>query len=62
MKVSPDQARSRVAAIVSANAFAASGCQSALKNCTPKHTIGMLACWAADAIKENYVRSPGALV
>ena len=28
----------------------------------PTETIGMLACWAADAIKENYVRKPGALV
>jgi gluconate 2-dehydrogenase alpha chain len=28
----------------------------------PTETIGMLACWAADAIKESYVRSPGALV
>ena len=28
----------------------------------PTETIGMLACWAADAIKENYVRRPGALV
>ena len=28
----------------------------------PTETIGMLACWAADAIKENYVRNPGALV
>jgi gluconate 2-dehydrogenase alpha chain len=28
----------------------------------PTETIGMLACWAADAIKENYVRSPGSLV
>jgi gluconate 2-dehydrogenase alpha chain len=27
----------------------------------PTETIGMLACWAADAIKD-YVRSPGALV
>jgi choline dehydrogenase-like flavoprotein len=28
----------------------------------PTETIGMLACWAADAIKDNYVRRPGALV
>jgi len=28
----------------------------------PTETIGMLACWAADAIKENYVRNPGSLV
>lgn len=28
----------------------------------PTETIGMLACWAADAIKENYVRNPGLLV
>lgn len=28
----------------------------------PTETIGMLACWAADAIKENYVRNPGPLV
>ena len=28
----------------------------------PTETIGMLACWAADAIKETYVRSPGPLV
>ena len=28
----------------------------------PTETIGMLACWAADAIKESYVRSPGPLV
>jgi gluconate 2-dehydrogenase alpha chain len=28
----------------------------------PTETIGMLACWTADAIKENYVRSPGSLV
>ena len=28
----------------------------------PTETIGMLACWAADAIKDSYVRSPGALV
>jgi hypothetical protein len=25
-------------------------------------TIGMLACWAADAIKANYGRNPGSLV
>jgi gluconate 2-dehydrogenase alpha chain len=28
----------------------------------PTETIGMLACWAADAIKENYLRNPGPLV
>ncbi len=28
----------------------------------PTETIGMLACWAADAIKEDYVRNPGSLV
>jgi hypothetical protein len=28
----------------------------------PTETIGMLACWAADAIKENYARNPGSLV
>ena len=28
----------------------------------PTETIGMLACWAADAIKESYVRNPGSLV
>ena len=28
----------------------------------PTETIGMLACWAADAIKESYVGNPGALV
>jgi gluconate 2-dehydrogenase alpha chain len=28
----------------------------------PTETIGMLACWAADAIKESYVRNPGPLV
>ena len=28
----------------------------------PTETIGMLACWAADAIKENYLRNPGQLV
>jgi gluconate 2-dehydrogenase alpha chain len=28
----------------------------------PTETIGMLACWAADAIKESYVGSPGAWV
>ena len=28
----------------------------------PTETIGMLACWAADAIKENYVKRPGRLV
>jgi gluconate 2-dehydrogenase alpha chain len=28
----------------------------------PTETIGMLAGWAADAIKESYVRSPGSLV
>ena len=28
----------------------------------PTETIGMLACWAADAIKDNYVRNPGTLV
>jgi gluconate 2-dehydrogenase alpha chain len=28
----------------------------------PTETIGMLACWAADAIKDSYVRKPGPLV
>ncbi len=28
----------------------------------PTETIGMLACWAADAIKESYVRNPGPLL
>ncbi|MDE5446992.1 GMC family oxidoreductase [Bradyrhizobium sp. CSA207] len=29
---------------------------------SPTATIGMLACWAADAIKETYVRRPGQLM
>jgi gluconate 2-dehydrogenase alpha chain len=28
----------------------------------PTETIGMLACWTADAIKENYIRNPASLV
>ncbi len=28
----------------------------------PTETIGMLACWAADGIKENYLKRPGPLV
>jgi gluconate 2-dehydrogenase alpha chain len=28
----------------------------------PTETIGMLACWAADAIKESDLRNPGSLV
>jgi gluconate 2-dehydrogenase alpha chain len=28
----------------------------------PTETIGMLACWAADAIKEMYLKRPAALV
>jgi gluconate 2-dehydrogenase alpha chain len=39
--------------VVGGSAFPASG---------PTETIGMLARWAADAIKENYVCSPGSLV
>ena len=27
----------------------------------PTETIGMLACWSADAIKEMYLKKPGAL-
>lgn len=29
---------------------------------SPTETIGMLACWAADAIKDNYLRRPGQLM
>jgi gluconate 2-dehydrogenase alpha chain len=28
----------------------------------PTETIGMLACWAADGIKENYIAKPGPIV
>jgi gluconate 2-dehydrogenase alpha chain len=28
----------------------------------PTATIGMLACWAADGIKESYIRKPGPMV
>ena len=28
----------------------------------PTETIGMLACWAADGIKENYIPKPGPMM
>ena len=42
-----------LAGVVGGSAFPQNGAQG------PTETIGMLACWAADGIKEVYLKKPG---
>ncbi len=45
------------------NLFVVGGCNFPQNSANPPTaTIGALACWAADAIRENYLKKPGSLV